>query len=489
MQSFQIGLNDISIIGSIIVLFLFSLVPLIIKLSSRSSLNHFIILMYAVTGIVFSLGWTLVYSDAHTSAFANAVVIDGLTIVTTVLLHLVALICLALLYDNISTRQEQFPEYVFLLLNSMVGLLIFLWANDLIVAFIGLETVSLALYIMIALSKEELFSKEAAFKYFTLGSIASAFFLFGICYIFGAAGTTYLSELKSLVGELMTSSQIFIFGVVMLILGFCFKISIFPFQAWTPDVYQGAPTPVTAFMATGVKFVSFVALLRFVLTGTLKESSDLVIVFQWLAVLTMLVGNIGAILQNDFKRLIAYSSVAHSGYAFVGILVAGMSSTPAVGATGLLFYLFTYSVMTIGALTIVSMFEQSENSAIKLDDLRGLATAHPLLALFLTIFLLSLAGIPPALGFFGKLYLFSSAVGEGLVWVVVWGVLSSVISVYYYLRPVVLMYMYPPEHSRPLDSVHLTRLAGAICATVIVIVGILSSPAYRAIERALFGYL
>ena len=270
-----------------------------------------------------------------------------------------------------------------------------------------------------------------------------------------------------------------------MILGFCFKVSIAPFHAWTPDVYQGAPTPHTAYMATAIKTVSFAAFLRLIATKSLAGSENLLDFLQWLAVLTMIVGNVAAILQNNFKRMLAYSSIAHSGYLMIGLITTGISDDMPFGASGLIFYLAGYSLMTLGSFAIVALMEKSENSSINVDDLAGYAKKKPLMALCLTIFLLSLAGIPPTVGFFGKFYVFTAAIGEGLIWLALWGVINSVISVYYYLRPIVVMYMKDGNAEEAPYSMNATRTAIIVSAILVVFLGIVSGPIFALFERAL----
>jgi NADH-quinone oxidoreductase subunit N len=335
------------------------------------------------------------------------------------------------------------------------------------------------------MSHEQKLSKEAALKYFVLGSFASAIFLYGVAFIFGTVGTTYIPAVIESTGDLISSSRLFLFGITLLILGFCFKVSIAPFHAWTPDVYQGAPTPHTAYMATAVKAVSFAAFLRIISTKSLVGSENLLDILQWLAVITMIVGNVAAILQTNLKRVLAYSSVAHSGYLLVGVITTGISDNVSFAASGVIFYLAGYSLMTLGAFAIVCLIERDENSSVKVDDLAGYAKKKPLMAFCLTLFLLSLAGIPPTVGFFGKFYMFTAAIGEGLLWLAVWGVLNSVISVYYYLRPIVVMYMQDGEATDAPRSFRATKTAILVSAVLVVFLGLVSGPIFEAVEKAL----
>jgi NADH-quinone oxidoreductase subunit N len=337
---------------------------------------------------------------------------------------------------------------------------------------------------MIAISHEQKLSKEAALKYFILGGVSSAIFLYGIAMIFGTAGTTFIPEIMDKMPALAADNRMFLLGCILLILGFCFKVSIFPFHAWTPDVYQGAPTPVTAYMSTAVKAVSFAAFIRLMKTHILMESENILDILQWLAVLTMLAGNTAALLQNNFKRMLAYSSVAHSGYLLVGLITIGITDNYANSVSSVIFYLVGYALMTFGALAIVTVFEKDENTHVQIDNLAGFAKKRPLLALSLTVFMLSLAGIPPTIGFFGKFYLFSAAIGEGLMWLAVWGVLNSVISVYYYLRPIVTMYMMDGDPDEVEDSIYSTKTTVFVSAILVIVLGLVSGPIMAIFERS-----
>ncbi len=490
-MNFNIGLADIIRISPMIVLFLASLIPITIKvLRGNREQSSEATLFQGLGGLMAAaiLHMTVYMALEHSSnpmIFANALVIDGVSFWVGLTALIASAVALMLMHDNPSTNGEQFSELVFLTLSSVLGMLILVSAADLLILFIGLETMSLALYLMIAMSHEQKLSKEAAFKYFILGSFASALFLYGISFLFGTTGSTYIPEIVQQTGQLISTNRLFLIGIVLVIVGFCFKVSIAPFHAWTPDVYQGAPTPHTALMATAVKAVSFAAFLRIITTKSLVGSENLFNFLQWLAVLTMIIGNVAAIIQNNFKRMLAYSSIAHSGYILVGIITVGVSERTSFGASGVIFYLIGYSLMTLGAFAVVSLFEKNENSKIQIDDLAGYSKKNPVMALCLTIFLLSLAGVPPTIGFFGKFYLFTSAIGEGLIWLALWGVLNSVISAYYYLRPIVVMYMKEGEAEDANLEMGATRFAVFASAVFVVLLGIFSGPIYTLVEKAL----
>jgi NADH-quinone oxidoreductase subunit N len=483
MMEVEFGLIDFLLVTPALALFIFSCVPLLIKvLRGNREQNSFATLIYAYVGLVTAIGCLIPTLGTERTAFDGALVFDGVSAFTSIIILVVTGIALTFSRDSRSTNPNQFTEMMFLVLNCAVGMLTMAWANDLIVTFVGLELFSLCLYMLIALSLEDKISKEAAFKYFILGSFASAFMLYGISFIYGTVGSTYLPDVMQSSVNLLGTNRLFLIGFVLLFLGFCFKISLFPFHAWTPDVYQGAPTPLTAFMSTGVKAVSLAFLLRLVASQafTVEKFWPFVDSLQWLAALTILVGNVGAFRQKSLKRMLAYSSIAHSGYVMIGLIASGIGGASMLGATGVMFYIFAYSLMTIGAFGVIHMLEPRADADLTIEDLRGLGSHKPWLALSMTILLLSLTGIPPTLGFFGKFFIFSAAVKQGLMWLAVWGVIGSIISVYYYLRPVVAMYMEEPLFSRSgLDLKPMSYFTVAFLALLVLVFGIASEPFYQ----------
>lgn len=486
----KLPIEDLICVAPAIMIFLASLVPLTMKVCRGNTEAHpTAAISYGFIGLIAALFSALIlYTGRPTGffAFSNALVFDGISVFSTIMVCTITGIALLFSREHVATKGAQFSEYIFLLMNSAVGMLVLAWSNDLIVTFIGIEVMSLCLYLLIAMSNEERLSKEAAFKYFVLGSLASAVFLYGVALVFGLAGTTYIDGILKAAPDLIANSNLFLIGVVFIILGFAFKVSLAPFHAWTPDVYEGAPTPVTAFMSTGVKLVSFIAFMRILmgdyitkdLTGNLSE------ILQWLAVITMLVGNIGAIMQPGLKRMLAYSSVAHSGFIFMGLVSAAIGGQSWLGASGVTFYLFAYSIMTIGAFGVVSMLEKSNNDMILVDDLAGLHKSDPALAICLSVFLISLAGLPPTVGFFGKFFLFSAAIKQGLFWLAVWAAINSVIAVYYYLRPIVVIYM--KESEAPLQSTSKagTYFAVSAMAAMVLVFGFTTNSIYQIIVSA-----
>ncbi|MBY0553294.1 NADH-quinone oxidoreductase subunit N [bacterium] len=487
-SAITIGLSDILLISPMIALFVFSLIPLTIKvLRGNREQNPAASMIEALIGLALSAALLIVFSgNGGATAFNGQLAFDGLTLWIGLISIIIGGGAIVMMYENPATRGAQFSELLFLTLNSLLGALILISAVNLITVFIGLELMSLSLYLMIAMSHEQKISKEAAIKYFVLGSFASAIFLYGVSFIYGSTGTvSTLDLMKNAELLLKNGNHLFLFGFAFIVLGFCFKVSIAPFHAWTPDVYQGAPTPVTSFMATSIKAASFAAFLRIIASKGLIGSDNLFLILQWFAVITMTVGNVAALIQNNFKRTLAYSSIAHSGYVLVGVIASGVSENSAYGASSVVFYLLTYSLMTMGAFAILSMIEKDENNFVQTDDLAGFAKNRPVLALCMTVFLLSLAGLPPALGFFGKLYLFSAAVNEGLLWLALWGVINSVLGAYYYLRPIVVMYMKDGDCNTSPQSNYATAVVVVISALLIIGLGVASGPLFNMIEKSL----
>ncbi len=478
------SLIDFLLVAPALALFVASCTPLLIKvLCGNQEQNSFATLIYAYVGIVVAAGFTLSMLGVARSAFDGALVFDGISFCTTLIVLLVTAVALTFARDSYSTNPGQFTEATFLTLNAAIGMLTVVWANDLIVTFVGIELFSLSLYVLIAMSMEEKLSKEAAFKYFILGSFASAIMLYGISFIYGTVGSTYLPDLLQASPNLLATNRLFLLGFVLLLVGICFKIAVFPFHSWAPDVYQGAPTPLTAFMATGVKAVSLAFFLRLVASQafTVEKFWPFVDVLQWLIALTILVGNVGAFRQKSLKRMLAYSSIAHSGYVMIGVVAAGIGGSSMLGAGGVMFYIFSYSIMTAGAFGVLHILEPHADADLTLEDLKGLAREKPWVALTMSILLMSLTGIPPTLGFFGKFFIFSAAIKQGLVWLAVWGVVGSVISVFYYLRPVVAMYMEEPLLRRGVLRLRpLSYFTVAFLGLLVVACGLAAEPVYQA---------
>jgi len=391
---------------------------------------------------------------------------------------------LVVVYAAAYLDRENLPggEFNALVLLASVGMMLLVAAQDLVLLFVALELMSIAVYVLTGYASRNPRSSEAALKYFLVGAFASAFLLYGIALLYGVTGTTRLSLAGPAVAAAVANGDLLLTaGLGLLIIGFGFKVAAVPFHMWTPDAYEGAPTPVTAFMATGVKTAAFVALLRILtvdLAGAHGVWRDGV---WWLAILTMVVPNLIALSQDNVKRMLAYSSIAHAGYLLVGVVVSS-----ALGRSASLFYLAAYTVMTIGSFAIVFHIAGKGDERSRLDDFRGLGWRRPGLALMLVIFLLSLSGFPPTAGFIGKLYLLQAAVDAGEIALAVTLVLTSLVAYYYYLRVVWMMYFQSALEetetpARPSTGFSITT---AICAVLLLLVGLMPGRAIDAVRDA-----
>lgn len=363
---------------------------------------------------------------------------------------------------------RQIGEYYALLLLAASGMMLMGAATDLIVVFLALEIFSLALYILSSLHRSNPRSTEAGLKYFLLGAFASGFFAYGAALIYGAAGSTQYSVIANTLASGAGNPTLLYPGMALLLAGFAFKTSLVPFHMWTPDVYQGAPTPVTAFMSVGTKAAAFAAFIRVLLEAVPAQQETWGTALAILAVLTMTLGNLAALRQTSLKRMLAYSSIAHAGYILVG-LVPGTSA----GADAALFYLFTYAFMNIGAFAIVVALEKAQADDALQNRAAGIADRWPLLALAMAIFMFSLSGVPPLAGFFGKFFVFKAAVDGGWTWLAVVGMLNSAISLYYYLRVTVAMYFEPSTgETAERREAGILRVGVVVAAIFTILIGI-----------------
>jgi NADH-quinone oxidoreductase subunit N len=431
--------------------------------------------------------WLWVGWNGAQSAFGGMIVLDELRLGFTLIFILVS--ALTVLVSMLWIEREKLPagEFHALLLFATVGMMLMASGADLVIIFLGLEILSIATYVMAGFRRTDVRSNESSLKYFILGSFSSAFFLYGIALIYGATattarpGTTNIAEIAERLNQSLYPPLLFA-GIAMLLVGFGFKIATAPFHVWTPDVYEGAPTPVTAFMAAGPKAAGFASFMRVFLIGfpfaTVAASSAGYAHTTWLGILvvlsaiTMCVGNVAAIVQNNVKRMLAYSSIAHAGYALVGFVAAGATSDlqlRGAAVAGVAFYLLTYAVMNIGAFAVVTLIARSGDRRTEVEDYNGIGFSSPILAFSLSLFLLSLLGMPLTAGFMGKIVVFSAALRQGYTWLVVIGVLNSAISAYYYLRLIIVMFF--RERLTPWASPRIPASVGL--ALVITILGVL----------------
>jgi len=397
--------------------------------------------LLAAVGLAGALGVTLAQAGQELSAFGGMVVLDGFSSFLNVLFLASGLLAIAIAYGYLKRMGLERGEYYTLMLFSISGMLLMAQAADLIVTFLALELLSIPLYVLAAFARPRADSEEAGLKYFLLGAFATGFVVYGITLVFGATGATALSGIAAAVAAGTFTKYLLLIGAALILVGFSFKVAAVPFHMWTPDVYQGAPTSVTGFMAVGAKAAGFAALLRIFVTALPSLDVDLVPVLWGLAALTMVVGNVVAISQTNIKRLLAYSSIAHAGYILMAFVTFGNPKVAPDAVASALFYLVTYAITSFGAWAVVIALEKPEGKGLEISDFAGLGRKRPLLAAAMTVFMLSLTGMPPTLGLVGKFYLFRTAIQGGFIGLAIIGVLTSLVSAYYYLRVVATMYM------------------------------------------------
>ena len=463
---------DILTISPMLVVILTAMIVLLIDLFLPRDRKSILVVL-SLFGLV-GAGISIVTAwDSAYSAFGGSVSADNFSLIFQGILIIVTAISIALSEKYIQTKGINYGEYYALMLFSASGAMLMAASKELITTFVGLEVLSIALYILSGFARTEPRSEESAMKYFLLGAFSSAFFLYGIALIYGGAHTTRLDA--TLINQFKSGNVVMpyaVAGAALLLVGLGFKAAIVPFHSWTPDVYEGAPTSVTAFMSAGAKAGAFAALIR-VMLALLPIFHFLTPVIWVLAVLTMALGNAVALLQTNLKRMLAYSSIAHAGYILVG-LVANNGQ----GVSGIIFYVLVYAFMNLGAFGALIMLARRGQELVKVSDLRGLGRAHPAVAALMTIFMLSLAGIPPTAGFFGKLFLFAAAVDAHQYALAVIGLVVSVIGVVYYLNVIANMWIRDAEVEFPAKvwghSV-LAEVAVVICALFTLGLGVFSS--------------
>jgi NADH-quinone oxidoreductase subunit N len=356
-------------------------------------------------------------------------------------------------------------------------------ANDLIVVFLALELLSIPLYVLAGFARPRLESEEASLKYFLMGAFSGGFVVFGIALVFGATGTTNLSEIFTALGANVTNLPLLTIGAALILVGLGFKVAAVPFHMWTPDVYHGSPTAVTAFMSVGAKAGGFAALLRIFISAFPGLSANMTMILWTISALTMFLGNVVAIAQSNIKRLLAYSSIAHAGYILMALVPYGNAAINKNTISAALFYLVAYAFTSFGAWAVVIALEKAEGQGLALDDYAGLARKYPLLAASMAVFMLSFTGVPPTLGFMGKFYLFRTVIEGGYLGLALIGVFTSLISAYYYLRVIVIMYMREGEPvARTEFWVQFTAVASAV---LIILLTLVAGPLLNLASKAM----
>jgi len=441
------------------------LIDLVLPRSARSWLAY---LSLVIIGTACAA--TISVSTEHVEAFGGLFLLDPFSSYFKLLLYLATALTILLSIRYLEIERIHVGEYYAFLLFATCGLMVMVSSGDLITIFLGLELAAVSLYILVGLNRHELRPIEASAKYFVLGSLSAAIFLYGMSLLFGVMGTTQLgAAATALAGD--RGSPVLMMAMIFLLVGFGFKVAVVPFHMWTPDVYEGAPTSVTAYMSVAMKAATFAVFLRVFLEVFWPIKPHWTAWLIGLALATMLLGNLAAIAQQNIKRMLAYSSIAHAGYAMIGLIVGGD-----LGTMSLMLYMAIYTVMNLGAFGVVILMRRAGVAGEQISDLSGLAKEQPAAALAMLIFMFSLAGIPPTAGFVAKFYLFMAAVNAGLVWLAVAGVLLSAVSAYYYLRVVMTMYM-----KEPTGPIVLAWSPPAVAALVVILVvtvaiGIYPSP-------------
>ena len=439
----------------------------------------FTLILVSILGVYACIS---IWGSEPVTVFGKMFVVDSVSNYFNVLFFIILALTTIPSLRYLDKQDLQYPEYYILLLFSALGMMLMASSTELITLFVSLEIMSLAVYVLVGFRRADRKSNEASVKYFILGAAASAILLYGAALVYGSTGTTAIPEIISKIKEnpkLMT--PLFHLGSWLLIAGFLFKVASVPFHMWMPDVYEGAPTPITGFMTTGVKAASFAAFIR-VFVG-LDYGDDRLLQILWIiAVLTMFIGNVIALTQTNLKRMLAYSSIAHTGYLLVGMIAAAKTNGD---FTSVGIYLFTYSVMNLGAFAILSVLSTRGDYGLNIQDLSGLSKTNPWLAFSMAVFLFSMAGIPPTAGFAAKYFMFYSAIEAKEYLLVVLAVLCSAISVYYYLRVLVFMYMRDRGNQESLGRISsLATFAVAMAVTLTLQVGLLPSKIIEMTQKA-----
>jgi NADH-quinone oxidoreductase subunit N len=441
--------------------------------------RHGVIAWISLAGLAVTAVTLVPYAGAHTTAVRGMIAVDGFATFFQILFLFAAGLTILMSPRYLQVEGARPGTYYFLVLSATLGMMFMASALDLVTIFIGLETMAISFYILVGFLKPNRRSNEAAVKYFLLGAFSLGLLLYGMSILYGLTATTNLRTIATLLaGE--SHHPWLPLGVILVVAGIGFKIAAVPFHMWVPDVYEGAPTPITAFLSVGSKAASFAMLLRIFFEGLPAVNDQWGVLFYALAILTMTTGNIAALTQSNIKRMLAYSSIAHAGYLLIAVVAA--TRVPQVGITAALVYLVVYAFMQFGAFAIVTLLRRQDVIGEELKDLSGLFQRSPLAGIAMLLFMLSLGGIPPTAGFMGKLWLFSAAIDGGYYWLAVIGVLNSAVSLYYYLRVVVFMWFKgEPTGSEPVISPSMAVLLAVTIAGTLAI-GIYPRPLFDLAE-------
>lgn len=476
------NVNMAAIMPSVVLCCFGMLLLLVSVFSKRGRTTHIAwmsIVALVITAIVAISGW-----NNPQEGFAGSVVLDNFAIFFTIIFILAA--GLTILISDGYLHREGYPvgEYYPLILFCTAGAMWMASGTDLMTIFLGLEVLSVSLYVLAGFFRGDPRSNEAGLKYFFLGAFSTGFLLYGIALLYGVTGSTKIAVIAQYVSQMpaVTGNPMMIAGAILLLIGFLFKIGVAPFHMWVPDVYQGAPTPITAFMSAGPKAAALAALLRVAIIALGSIQADITALFWVLAVLTMIAGNFMALNQTNIKRMLAYSSVAHAGYALVGIVAWNQ-----IGLSAILFYMLVYTFMNIGAFAVLVLAGKRGEENLTLEGFAGFGFKRPFLGVAMCIFLFALMGLPPTAGFTAKFFVFAGALKAGYVWLAVIGVLNSAVSLYYYLRIIVYMYFRDPKEDFAWVKLEIPAVISILIALAgVLILGIVPGPVMELAKMAGF---
>jgi NADH-quinone oxidoreductase subunit N len=485
-MTLSILVDDLLSILPLVVLVAWACMLLLVDLVIPKNRKGWVALL-TVLGLLVTLGITIIQiGQPPKAAFGGMVAVDGFAVFLKVLFLGSGLVAVALAYDYLKRMGLERGEYYSLLLFSIGGMLLMAQASNLILVFLSLEWLSVPLYVLAGFARPKQESEESALKYFLLGAFAGGFVVYGIALVYGATATTSIAGIVAAVQAGSANMGLLTVGAALVMIGVGFKVSAVPFHMWTPDVYHGSPSSIAAFMSVAAKTAGFAALLRVFVVAFPVLSADLVPIFWVLAAITMTLGNVVAIAQSNIKRMLAYSSIAHAGYILMSLVTFGQAKVAADSVAAALFYLLAYGITGFGAWAVVIAMEKAGDQGLNLSEYAGLAKKNPAMAAAMTVFMLSFTGIPPTLGFVGKFFLFRTALQGGFVGLSIIGVLTSLISAYYYLRIIVIMYMQDGEPElRSEGWLKLTIFASALA---VVLLSLFSMPLFRWASQAVLTY-
>lgn len=417
--------------------------------------------------------------NENSFAFGELYLADNFTIFIIIILLINLGLCWLMAFNQYEKAYIAYPEFSAILIFATVGMILMVSSTNLLVVFLGFEILSICLYFLIGIKKNTAASLEAAVKYLLIGTFSSAFILYGMAFLFGATGSLDLKEIFKNGFYFVGGNGFFTIGLLLVIMGLGLRIGLVPFHMWTSDIYKGAPVPVTAFMISGVTTAIFAVLIRISASLPLGFSAQWVVTLSTIAILTILVGNLLAISQKNVKRMLTYSALAQVGYIFVGLI-----SKNNMGANSVVYYLLVFTFMNTGALAVLTFFSNQDKEFIFLDDFQGLVYKHPVIAFVMTGFIFSLAGLPPFAGFIGRVFLLSSAVKSGHIFLVIFSILGSLIALYFYFQFVVVMFMQEPKKGMPTSSKsQIIAVVLLIAAISSVSLGLFPAYFFSTVER------